>query len=728
MQLKLRASIVLAVIVGLLIPLTINSVRTLNQREHALTQRLAADHQRLANVLAFGMQDPLWNLNQGAGLPLFNSLISDERVTALIVRDKEFGPFLSEEHPERRKGRRFTLTRDVMHDDEVIGQVLVEMNSGQLDAEIASDRRTFMLTALGQLLLSLALIVALLQVRLLAPIRRLMRDSERLARRQLDEPFEWHRSDELGSLGSSLESTRRALQSLFNELETKNRTLERDIERRMRTERELQRHREHLEELVRERTEELTVAKERAEVANKAKSTFLANMSHELRTPLNAVLGYAQSLKRSANLDERQISSLDTIQQSGEHLLTLINELLDLSKIEAGKLELVNSATDLPAFLQLIADIIRVRAEQKGLAFCCDLAPDLPCTVVIDEKRLRQVLLNLLGNAVKFTDHGQVSLHVCSMPAEASNTRLHFEVRDTGIGISRDQFETIFHAFEQVGDVQKRFGGTGLGLAISRQLVRLMGSDIHVDSRPGTGSVFSFTLRVPIAQTSVQAASPSAQQDFIGYHGAPRKVLIADGAAADRNMLLDLLASLGFETIMEHDPAQIGARAQTLRPDLVLAVSADTPEMVRRLRRTDTLRTTPIIAISASDRQEDQSACMAAGANSFMTRPIDKTLLLQHIGNALNLAWIVAQAPQPAAHIPEDDDVLVIPPQQQMDALYELALAGNMRDIRQYAERLEQSDERYRAFAGKLQDLAKTYQSKAIVRLVEKHLGRKEET
>lgn len=718
MQLRLRASIVLAVVVGLIIPATVSSVLTLDQRQQALVAQLQADHERLADILALGMQLPLWNLSPDAGQPLFRSVFSDRRVTSLTVRDTRFGILLQDEEPSRRTGQQTVVHRQVLHERMVIGHVSVEMDNGQLHADIARERKVFALTVLGQLLLSLFLIVVLLQVRLLAPLRLLIAESQRLARREWSTPFAWRRADELGSLGRSLESTRQALQALFEEIENKNRALEEDIVRRVQAEGELRRHREHLEELVRARTEELTIAKERAEIANRAKSTFLTSMSHELRTPLNAVLGYAQLLRREPGLSEVQIASLDTIRRSGEHLLGLINELLDLSRIEAGRFELVQAPADLHAFLHGIADIIRIRAEQKHLHFVLDLAPGQPAAVTMDARRLRQVLLNLLGNAVKFTHEGEVGLRVRQLPGDGPDRRLAFEVYDTGVGIEPDALARIFQPFEQAADIQRRFGGTGLGLSISSQLVRMMGGEIKVDSRPGNGSVFRFTVTVGPAGDAAAPADPGF--DILGYEGPQKAVLI--GGAAGYDALADLLVSVGFRVI-EEKAADALERACRDRPDAILLRCAAgeneaTLRLLRHLRAEFSLAQIPVIAVHPDAEDGVRQAWLAAGATGVLPAPVEPSALLDTLAASLGLAWIRGGARRGIARGPRESFAMP-PPGPDMDMLYRLALAGNMRDIREFAAALAERDAQLRPFAMRLRDLAAACESKAIVSLVE---------
>ncbi|MDR7295104.1 signal transduction histidine kinase [Pelomonas aquatica] len=264
---------------------------------------------------------------------------------------------------------------------------------------------------------------------------------------------------------------------------------------------ELGAHRDHLEELVRARTLELIEAKERAEVASRAKSQFLARMSHELRTPLNAVMGYAQILKMDEAVTAKQRNGLDIIHSSGQHLLTLIVDILDLSRIEAGKGELRIVPVDLVTRLNAVADIVRVMAVDKQITLAVELDPRLPPVVLADEKRLSQILLNLLGNAVKFTQLGGVTLRALALPSAetlAGHVLLRFEVEDSGVGIAEDQVERLFEPFEQAGSADQRVAGTGLGLAISRQLVRMMGGEIRLETRLGEGSRFWFEISVPV--------------------------------------------------------------------------------------------------------------------------------------------------------------------------------------------------------------------------------------
>ncbi|MDR7269682.1 PAS domain S-box-containing protein [Pelomonas saccharophila] len=272
-----------------------------------------------------------------------------------------------------------------------------------------------------------------------------------------------------------------------------------DISLRRQAEAELTRHRDHLEELVNERTAELSEAKLRAESANQAKGRFLATMSHEFRTPLNAILGFTQLMQMDAAIPANQQAKLQLMRDSGLHLLELINDVLDMASIEAGKVSLKSAPVDLRALVDMACDSVRLRAEQKGLSFAVDVDARLPATVVADGQRLRQVLLNLLSNAVKFTDSGNVQLATRVVELDALHTRLRFEVTDSGIGMTPAQQARLFQAFEQVSDASRHLGGTGLGLSISQQLVRLMGSQILVQSTAGQGSSFVFELRLPLA-------------------------------------------------------------------------------------------------------------------------------------------------------------------------------------------------------------------------------------
>ncbi|MEO6861629.1 MAG: PAS domain S-box protein, partial [Microcoleus sp.] len=278
-------------------------------------------------------------------------------------------------------------------------------------------------------------------------------------------------------------------------------------------------------------------AKEAAEAANRAKSEFLANMSHELRTPLNGIMGYAQILQRSKLLNEEERSRIDVIYQCGSHLLTLINDILDLSKIEAQKVELMPTDFHFPAFLQGVAEMCRIRAELKGIQFHFPSAPELPIGIHADEKRLRQVLINLLSNAIKFTDAGSVTFIV----SFATEAKIRFEIRDTGTGIAQHQLQTIFQPFEQVGDRRRQTEGTGLGLAISKRIVELMGSTIQVQSEMNVGSIFWFDVDLYQAEEWVKTSQIDHRGQIIGIKDRQPKIVVIDDKWANRSVISNLL-------------------------------------------------------------------------------------------------------------------------------------------------------------------------------------------
>ncbi len=459
-----------------------------------------------------------------------------------------------------------------------------------------------------------------------------------------------------------------------------------------------------------------------AERLARLRSEFMARMSHELRTPLNGILGYAQILLGESKLSERQDVMVSVIQQSGEHLLNLINDILDFAKIEAGKQKLSLNDVQLPGFLRNIAGIVSVRAEQKHLAFVCDIATDVPGGIRADEMRLRQVLLNLLSNAVKYTERGQICLRVTVLEPG----RLRFKVQDSGIGIELEQLESIFRPFEQAGDSRSHSGGTGLGLVISRELVKLMGSEIFVTSRVGDGSTFWFDLDVPVVD--VYGEMLPVKQRATGYRGARRRVLVVDDVDANRALLVDMLSHLGFATIEAVSGRACLDNAENRLPDLVLLdmvmPEMDGLEVARRLRSLPGFGQTPIIAVSASASGTDVAEAMEAGVNVFLSKPIEIKKLMAQIGGLLKLDWIYALPEAEPSPQYKPDEWLDAPPLEEMKILHQLAEEGSMRDIIVHADYLGELDTRYRPFAEQLRSLAKVYQSKAVLDLVERYIDR----
>jgi len=480
-------------------------------------------------------------------------------------------------------------------------------------------------------------------------------------------------------------------------------------------------------------------AQHAAEAGNRAKSAFIANMSHELRTPLNGILGYAQILKRDKSLTPRQQEGVKIIQQSGEHLLTLITDMLDMSKIEAGKMELQPVEFHLAHFLQTIVDVLRLRAKGKGLEFVYQPASDLPVIVMGDEIRLRQVLINLLGNAVMFTEKGKVTLKVrmkdeLKTPLHPSSFFLHFSVEDTGIGISPDHLQQIFEPFAQVGERRLTTEGTGLGLSISQRLVEMMGGKLQVTSTPGQGSIFWFDLSLLV----VDHWKPTNTVDeplIVGYkHSAedaataPIKILIVDDIAENRSIIIDMLVPLGFEIFEAANGQDSIKQAAIIHPNLILMDKVmpgmDGLEATRQLRQMPAFKDVIIFAISASTSDQDREICIEAGANIFIPKPVYFKELLHQIGTHLNLIWTYGTEllpDQPAISQPE----LTVPadfPPVEARILYNLAQRGRLTQIQQRVASMAQSGTEYQLFANQIEKLITQYRSQEIKTLLEPYI------
>lgn len=471
---------------------------------------------------------------------------------------------------------------------------------------------------------------------------------------------------------------------------------------------ELRKYQEHLEELVRERTAELIVAKERAESASRAKSAFLANMSHELRTPMSAILGYSQLMQRVTSLSPVQKEYLHTINRSGEHLLALINEVLEISKIEARQITVKEAIFDLHALLHDLKIMFRVRTDAKGLQLKVTGIDKVPRYIVSDENKLRQILINLMGNAVKYTETGGITVR-----AAMEGMRFIVEVEDTGYGIAADEMGKVFQYFEQTESGRKSKTGTGLGLAISREYARMMGGDITVTSTVNKGSTFRFEVPISAGNESdmKEKVKPRRVIGLEPGQDVPR-IIVAEDVEEGRALLTTFLTSAGFQVREAANGKEAVEIFEQWHPHLIWMdirmPVMDGLEATRHIKETEAGKSTIVVALTAHALEEEKQEILSAGCDDFVRKPFRVHDIFAVMAKHLRVRYVYEEehpTPVDTAIVLKPEQLAALPPDllnQLRQTVVELDTARTLELIGQIAEQDTSIGNVLHAFAMKL--------------------------
>ncbi|NMF60660.1 ATP-binding protein [Pseudanabaena yagii] len=556
----------------------------------------------------------------------------------------------------------------------------------------ANTRTTVLLCALA---LAIAIGCGLLTSRWIArPILRLGTASVAITQGDLNQNVESPSIIELKVLSDSFNEMAQQLRTSFENLDVTNHKLDQ-------ANRELETTNQELEIRVEQRTNELQQAKERAEVANTAKSEFLSNMSHELRTPLNAILGFTQIMTRDRSLSQSQKDNLNIIGRSGEHLLELINDVLDMAKIESGKILLQETDFDLMELLDLIVEMFQIRVDAKNIYLNLETSADLPQFIKTDEKKLRQVLINLVSNAVKFTQTGGITIRVylgnssaslASDEAHSERLNIYFSITDTGTGIAEQEFDRVFDPFAQTESGRKSEQGSGLGLAISQQFVQLMGGNITFSSQVGVGTTFQFHIQAePSNSSKVFSTKPTHRVIGLAPSQSTYRILVVDDRWENRQVLVQLLAPIGFE-VKESENGKIAVEVwEQWQPHLIW-MDMRMPvmngyEAATQIKSHLKGQATTIIALTAtSTLEEERQVLLSSGCDDFVRKPFNEKIIFDKISHYLGVSYIFEDFDeQTSVRMKTPDqftsESLLVMPKEWLEQLHVAASKLNANDI-----------------------------------------------